>query len=261
MNSSINLFEQFDSLIKFKPKPIPPPLSVITTLPISSCFNESPTFSTPKSLTPTSVLGTQHQSPATTFSPILKQPTPLKSILKQPSHLSPSIPNETRKAVHIISTKPSFELTVKQSLPSEDTKKPIIQPKTTINPRPLQTKQFKPIDTAKISVQVVKKTAVPTKTTHEGNKTTKISPEMKNKPLLTNQTTKPKSQSLLKKPEGKPLNHKNKISTRPPIGPLKKKLKQTTCMYDRIKERSRREKNRNRYISPRNSSQTISSDI
>ena len=233
MNSSINPFERLDPVIKLKTKPIPPPLSVITTLPISSNLIESPSF-----FTPTSILGNQHQSPATTFSPILKQPTPLKSILKQPSHLSSSIPNETRKAVHIISTKPSVDSTVKRILPSEDKKKSIIQPKPIINPQPVKTNQLKPIQTTKKAID-------PIKTIHEGNKITKIPSEMTKKTLVTNETVKLKSQSLLKEP----VNPKNKISKKPSTEFLKKKLKQTSCMYDRIKERSRHERNRNKYFS------------
>lgn len=252
--SSIKPLERLDSSIKFKPKSIPPPLSVITTLPLLSNNNDSPIYPTPKSMTPISALGSQNHSPATTFSPVSKQQTTvLKSILKPPSHhLSQSTSNETRKAVHIISTKPSLESTIK---PSDDKKKPI-------NPRPVETKKFKLIEAIKKPLKIVKKAPIITKTAPVLSKP----PEIKKKSITiqtknrlpNNETLKTKPQSSLnkpsvinmKKPEQKLLNQHNKILKKSTNEPSKKNLllKQTSCMYDRIKQRSRNDQTRNRYV-------------
>jgi hypothetical protein len=262
-NLSIKPLERLDSAIVFKYKPIPPPLSVITTLPSLANNNESPLYPTPKSITPSSVLSSQHQSPAAIFSPVSKQqPTVLKSILKPPSNnLSQSTPNETRKAVHIVSTKSPLESTVKS--PLEEKKKPI-------TPRPVETKKFKLIETIKKPLKVIKKVPIVTKPTPVVSKTSKIinkPPEITKKPLTiptknrlpNNEPLKTKSQPSLtkpsvinmKKPEQKPPNPQNKIFKKPINGQPKKKLtlKQTSCMYDRIKARARAELSRNRYIS------------
>jgi hypothetical protein len=247
-NLSIKSLEQFDSSIKFKHKPIPPPLSVITTLPVSSNTNESPIYPTPSS-----VLGSQHHSPGTIFSPVSKQqtnvnspkPTVLKSILKPPSHhLLQSASNETRKAVHIISTKSPLECTIKSS------SKPI-------TPRPIETKKFKLIETIKKASSITKTAPVLSKIP----KITSQSSEIKKKSLTistkkrlpNNETLKAKSQPSIinmKKSEQKLPNSHQKILKKPTTELSKKKLilKQTSSMYDRIKQRARNDQIRNRYV-------------
>ncbi|UJR23641.1 hypothetical protein I4U23_026626 [Adineta vaga] len=105
---------------KIKQKSIPPPLSAINAFQPLSNINNSPIFPTPKSMTPSSAVGDFNQSP---------QPFVLKSILKQPSMSSQSTLQETRKAVHIISTKSPSESTVKQTCFSDD-KKTMSHPKS-----------------------------------------------------------------------------------------------------------------------------------
>lgn len=205
------------SSMKFKRKTIPPPLSAIPALPISSNTTDSPLFPTPKSATSTSAIGNQNNFRTLTFSPASQKPisnnspkpTVLKSILKQPSNQSQSISNETRKAVHIISTNSSVESSLKQKLPSNNTKKTIIQQQTETK------KTLKTIETPPpVATNVFQSTAKPV---HPPNKITK--------PIKLNNKS-----SLLK-----PLQQ-NKTNTI-----LKKKFKssETTCMYDRIKKRAR----------------------
>ena len=236
--SSVNSSD--DSLIKSKLKPIPPPLSVISTIPKLANINLSPSLSTPpKFLTPTSARSSQYQSPSTTFSPIVKQktviqsPKPttvLKSILKTSSKPSQSTtPNETRKAVHIISTKSSLESTIKKRV-LPDTK---IKIKT---PQPLiDTSKPKPIPTVVKKVPVITKTPPPSK------------------PLIKLPTIPKKSSSMpIKKlppqkeiPKPKPVTNSSTNLVKKPI-----KFRQTSCMYDRIKARARSDQTRTRSAPP-----------
>ncbi len=226
--------------MKFKRKPIPPPLSVISTLPISSNINDSPIFPTP-----TSAIGNRNHSPVLTFSSLSPKqivnnspkPTVLKSILKQPSNLSKSISNETRKAVHIISTNSSIESTIKRTLTSNDKKKST----NNMNKHPIDSKLMK---TTTKSLKIIKRPPLATKVAPSPSK---ISQKLNKIPKLniTHTELNKKSIHQNKNPEQKLItnsNHNNKI--------LKKKfiLKQNISMYDRIKERSRNEKIRNKYV-------------
>jgi hypothetical protein len=182
-------------------------------------------------MTPSSTLGNKNHSPtSSTFSPLSQKqiinnspkPTVLKSILKQSSNPSQSTSNEIRKAVHIISTNP----TIKQTLPSNDNKKPIMNKNQT--------------DTKK-SLKIIKITKVApslSKLPHQLNKIPKLNIKntvlnKKSSSLKPVQQNKKSSISTIKKSEEKLITNSNKI--------LKKKLslQQNTCMYDRIKERSR----------------------
>jgi len=175
-----------------------------------------------------------NHSSALTFSSISQKqpvnnsskPTILKSILKQQS-----TSNETRKAVHIISTNPSLKSTGKQTLPSNAKNKPTnnhqIEPK-----KSLKIAQ-KPLHATEVvqSLSKIPKTNL-TPHTEINKKSSSLKPIQQNKTLLLN---KP-SISNIKKSEQK-FNHHKKF-----------KLKQNTCMYDRIKERSRTEQIPNRYL-------------
>ena len=97
--------EGLHTSLKFKRKPIPPPLPIIPN------NIESPVLPTPNS-----AIGTPNQTLPLTSPPVSKQPTVLKSILKQSSHSS-STSTETRKAVHIISANSPIESTTKYTLP------------------------------------------------------------------------------------------------------------------------------------------------
>jgi hypothetical protein len=290
--SSTELLERLNPTMKFQRKPIPPPLSVITTLPAASSNNDSPLFPTPKSMTPSSTIGKQNHSPALTNSPASQKqiatsspkPTVLKSILKHPSNLSQSISNEIRKTVHIVSTNLSLESTIKRTLPSDNQTKPDNQQKNRMNKQQTETKKSsysKLIETTKKPLKIIKKPLLSTKATqsrsktpHQLNQKTTIKrPEINKKSLsikpipqnqkllLKNESSKPKPQPLLnkpsvsnvKKPGQQVVHHNNKILKKSTNQILKKKLKikESTCMYDRIKERQRNEHIRNRYVVPK----------
>jgi hypothetical protein len=268
----MKLLERLGTSAKLKRKTIPPPLSVITTLTVSSNINDS---SPPGSITPNSTIGNQNHSPATTFSPISQQqlvnnsskPTVLKSILKQSSTSSQSASNETRKTVHIISTTPPFKTTINGRLPLDNKKESIKQ--QNMNKPQTQTNKSNPklIKTVIKPSQLVKGPLISplgTKVSQSlakylNPKRLKTSNQLKQKPV--NEINKKSSSSTLPQPKKPSLlnhhmhtkpsttikqpsiiqksvlnsNHNNKISKN------KFKLKQNISMYDRIKKRSSNE--------------------
>ena len=227
-----------DLSIKSKQKAIPPPLTVISTIPKLANINPSPILSASKSLTPTSASTKQYQSPGTTFSPIVKQqtvvhlpkPTVLKSILKTSSNPSPSTPNETRKAVQIISTKSPSESTFKERILSETKNK--IKPSP-----PIETN--KPKSTPTVIKKVTVMTKIPLK--NPGQLKTPVKPAMlsKKSPSVLIKNPLPKKES----PPSKPVSNSPKILTKKSL-----KLRQTSCMYDRIKQRMRNDQIRPRLV-------------
>lgn len=231
--SNVNPSDEIAS--KTKPRNIPPPLSVISTIPKLSNINPSPSLPTAKSLTPTSARSSQYHSPGTTFSPIVKQktmihsPKPttvLKSILKTPSNQSQSTSNETRKAVHIISTKFSLESTIKERVVPET--------KNKIKPQPLiEANKPKPIPIVAKKLPVIKKIPTPVK------------------PLSKLPTIPKKSTSIpIKTPPLKKEIPKPKPVPNSPTPLVKKSIKfrQTSCMYDRIKARSRNDQTQTKSV-------------
>lgn len=215
-----------DSTGKSKAKSIPPPLSVISTIPKLINANPSPILSASKSVTPTSASTKQYQSPGTTFSPIVKQqtvahspkPTVLKSILKTSSNPSPSTPNENRKAVQIISTKfplPEMKIKIKPSSPMEMNK-----------PKSIPT--------------VIKKVPVVTKIPPKPLGQVKLAVPPKKSPTVLIKNPLPKKET----PSPKPVSNPPKILMKKSL-----KLRQTSCMYDRIKQRSRNDQIQARFVS------------
>ncbi|CAF0747547.1 unnamed protein product [Adineta steineri] len=248
--SSTKLLERLGPLAKFKHKSIPPPLSVITTFPVASSTSNSPMFPTPNS-----IVGHQIHSPT---------PTPLKSILKQPSK--------------------SLDSTVKQNTSSDDKKKSINQQQTNekkplnqsislnnttkaslgkipkkANAKSIETvvqspKLIKetprlPIDNSQTIIKNVRSTSLPLinhsnkiqkMNIAEANKRSSLTIQQK-KPLLTTKQVST-NKSLLTKIDQKLItksNHNNIIKKK--SGNKIFKLKQNTCMYDRIKKRARNE--------------------
>ena len=104
-SSSAKILERLGPSAKFKRKPIPPPLAVITTPTTPTNAKDSPVLPSPESKTPTHADANAHHSPVTVASPGLQNPmsassTGLKSILKQRSLSNPSSisPTHDRKS-------------------------------------------------------------------------------------------------------------------------------------------------------------------
>jgi hypothetical protein len=148
--SSVKILERLGPSAKFKRKPIPPPLAVITTPMTPTHTKDSPVLPSPESTTPTNTGTNPHHSPVTISSPVLQHqlstpPAGLKSILKQRSlsnpsstsslsptnerksstnYVSPLASNETRPALQITSTNSrstSIDSTTKRTPPSTPT--------------------------------------------------------------------------------------------------------------------------------------------
>ncbi|UJR25262.1 hypothetical protein I4U23_006614 [Adineta vaga] len=160
--SSAKILERLGPSAKFKRKPIPPPLAVVTTPTTPTNMKDSPILPSPESTTPTNITVNAHHSPVPSSSPVLQHQLStssspgLKSILKQRSlsnpsptsslsptnerksstnYVSPLASSETRSTSQVTSTtnrSTSIDSTTKRTPPTTPTiatekKKPVNQ--------------------------------------------------------------------------------------------------------------------------------------
>lgn len=210
--SSVKSLEEFNSTIKFQRKSIPSSL-----------------------LAPSNVSNSNESSALPSTSTTQKPPV-LKSILKQPS-ISSS--NETRKAVQIVSTEPKDSTLKSTSIIATQ----ISSTKPTVMIKPLVKKTFSAPEMSKLKINhnQTNKTSAVTKIPVRKiqiipSKNAAVSKS--NQPIpLKKLTMSNTNKSIVSKSISK-ITKNPKKSDRD-VTKIISKIKPTSCMYDRIKERKR----------------------
>ncbi|CAF1547502.1 unnamed protein product, partial [Adineta ricciae] len=221
--SSAKILERLGPSAKFKRKPIPPPLAVVTTPTTPTNVKDSPVLPSPESTTSANTPVNTHHSPVTSSSPVLQHqqsntPSGLKSILKQRSlsnpspsasssptnerksstnYVSPLAANETRSISQVTPTtnrSTSIDSTIKRTPPTTPTiatekKKPSNQQDSSVFTNDIDERQASSSATADDKKSTWR--TPPTKQTSSTEQTNSKKPTLDKIPKKSSATPKP----------------------------------------------------------------------